>query len=180
MAEQQIVVNEASVNLLTREFEDQQHRFEAGTVPRFNVLRAEVAAANARPPLIRARNDFRIAKNNLVNLLGYNLPREISEDVPLQLADTLEAEPYVIDLPAAIAQALEKRTELAALRKAEELQQVEKQGLAELENARAISFQPALHENWRVTPLDDEFMLISRIYFSAASLNVPSCWLRYR
>lgn len=123
VAAQQIVVREASVSLLAKELDDQQRRHDAGTVPRFNVLRAEVATANARPPLIRARNAYRIGKNNLVNLLGYNLPREIWEDVPLELSDRLEAEPYQIDLPAAIAQALEKRTELASLRKAEELQQ---------------------------------------------------------
>ena len=56
LAAQQIVVREASVNLLQRELDDQQRRFDAGTVPRFNVLRAEVAVANARPQLIRARN----------------------------------------------------------------------------------------------------------------------------
>jgi outer membrane protein TolC len=75
VAEQQITVNEASVNLLQKELEDQQRRYDAGTVPRFNVLRAEVSVANARPPLINARNQYRIAKNNLCNLLGYNLPR---------------------------------------------------------------------------------------------------------
>lgn len=122
VAEQQIVVNEASVNLLTRELEDQQRRYDAGTVPRFNVLRAEVAVANARPNLIRARNAYRIAKNNLSNLLGYNLPREIWEDIPLQLTDKLAAEPYQIALPAAIEQALQKRTELGVLRKTEALQ----------------------------------------------------------
>jgi outer membrane protein len=122
VATQQIVVREASLSLLAKELDDQQRRHDAGTVPRFNVLRAEVATANAHPPLIRARNAYRIGKNNLVNLLGYNLPREIWEDVPLELSDRLEAEPYDIDLPAAIAQALEKRTELATLRKAEELQ----------------------------------------------------------
>jgi outer membrane protein TolC len=122
VAYQQIIVNEASVSLLTRELEDQQHRFEAGTVPRFNVLRAEVAVANARPGVIRARNDYRISKNLLSNLLGYNLPRDIWEDIPLQLTDKLEAEPYSIDLPAAIMQALEKRPELGALRKTEALQ----------------------------------------------------------
>jgi outer membrane protein TolC len=122
LAEQQITVNEASVNLLSRELEDQQRRYEAGTVPRFNVLRAEVAVANQKPNLIRARNAYRIAKNNLVNLLGYNLPREIWEDVPLQLTDKLEAQPYQIALPDAIQQALEKRTELGALRKTEQLQ----------------------------------------------------------
>lgn len=122
-AAQQIVVNEASVNLLSKELEDQQHRNEAGTVPRFNVLRAEVAVANARPPLIRARNDYRIAKNNLSNLLGYNLPRDVWEDIPLRLTDALEASPYQVELPSAIAQALERRTELGALRKQEQLQQ---------------------------------------------------------
>jgi len=47
-------------------------------------------------------------------------------------------------------------------RKVDELEQVQRQGLAELDSIRASSFQPAAHENWRVTPLDDEFMLISR------------------
>jgi len=119
LAAQQIVVREASVKLLIRELEDTRRRFEAGTVPRFNVLRAEVELANAQPKLIRAKNDHRIAKNNLANLLGYNLPRNVWEDIPLQLSGRLEAEPYEIQLPAAIARALDKRPELGALRKAE-------------------------------------------------------------
>ena len=122
VAEQQILVNEASVNLLNRELEDQQRRYDAGTVPRFNVLQAEVAVANARPPLIRARNAYRVAKNNLSNLLGYNLPKDVWEDIPLNLTDKLEANAYNIELPAAIAQALQRRTELAALQKTEGLQ----------------------------------------------------------
>jgi outer membrane protein len=122
VAEQQIIVNEASVNLLGKELDDQQHRFDAGTVPKFNVLRAEVAVANARPPLINARNAFRIAKNNLSNLLGYNLPRNVWEDIPLQLTDRLDATPYSVELPTAIAQALQRRTELAALQRTEGLQ----------------------------------------------------------
>ncbi len=119
LAAQQIDVREASVKLLTRELEDTQRRFEAGTVPRFNVLRAEVELANAQPKLIRAKNEHRIAKNNLANLLGFNLPRNLWEDIPLQISGRLEAEPYEIQLPAAIARALEKRPELGALRKAQ-------------------------------------------------------------
>jgi outer membrane protein TolC len=122
LAAQQIVVHEASVELLSKELEDQQSRYNAGTVPHFNVLRAEVAVANERPVLIQARNNYRIAKNNLANLLGYNLPRDIWEDIPLNLSGKLEAEPYQIDLPQAIEQALANRTELAALRKTEALQ----------------------------------------------------------
>ena len=124
LAAQQITVNEASVNLLQKELEDQQRRYDAGTVPHFNVLRAEVAVANARPALIQARNNYRIAKNNLSNLLGYNLPRDIWEDIPLNLTDTLDAAPYQVDLPAAIQQALARRPELVAVRKTAELQRL--------------------------------------------------------
>ena len=124
LAAQQITVHEASVNLLQKELEDQQHRLDAGTVPKFNVLRAEVAVANERPNLIRAKNQYRIAKNNLANLLGYNVPREIWENIPLNLTDTLEAVPYDVNLPDAIQQALARRTELTALRKQVELQQL--------------------------------------------------------
>jgi outer membrane protein TolC len=124
LAAQQITVHEASVVLLQKELEDQQHRLDAGTVPKFNVLRAEVAVANERPNLIRAKNDYRIAKNNLANLLGYNLPREVWENIPLNLTDALEAAPYAVNLPDAIQQALTRRTELVALRKQVELNQL--------------------------------------------------------
>ncbi len=124
LAAQQITVHEASVKLLQNELQDQQRRYDAGTVPHFNALRAEVAVANENPLLIQARNNYRIAKNNLSNLLGFNLPRSIWEDVPLQLTDTLDAVPYQVNLPDAIQQALASRTELIALRKAEQLQQL--------------------------------------------------------
>jgi outer membrane protein TolC len=120
-AQQQIAVNEASVNLLTRELDDVKRRFQAGTVPQFDVLRAHVELANESPRLIQARNSYRIGKNNLLNLLGCNLPNTIWEDVPLQLSDTLQAKPLDMDLPAMLALALEKRPELGALRKAQAL-----------------------------------------------------------
>lgn len=121
VAAQQIAVNEASVELLTHELDDVKRRFDAGSVPQFNVLRARVALANERPQLIQARNAYRIGKNNLLNLLGVNLPNTIWEDIPLELSDSLEAGPSDIDLPNALDRALEKRPELAALRKAEAL-----------------------------------------------------------
>ncbi len=121
LAVQQIIVQEASIELLKKELQDNQRRFDAGTVPRFNVLRAEVELANARPKLIRARNALRIAKNNLANLLGFDVPRTVVEDIPLQLSGKLEVDQTDIELPVALGKALEQRTELAALRKAERL-----------------------------------------------------------
>src|SRR5580698_3588388 len=94
LAEEQITVHEASVNLLQNEVDDQQRRFKAGTVPHFNVLRADVQLANEKPLLIEARNNYRIAKNNLSNLLGYNLPDDIWENIPLDLTDDFDANPY--------------------------------------------------------------------------------------
>jgi outer membrane protein TolC len=121
LAAQQITVQEASLELLARELTDATNRFEAGTVPRFNVLRAEVQLANARPKLIRARNSFRIAKDNLATLLGFNIPKDVADDIPLTLSGKLEAEPYELSLPQAIKLALERRTELESLLKTQSL-----------------------------------------------------------
>jgi outer membrane protein TolC len=118
---QQVDVEEASVELLTRELSDTQKRYNAGTLPSFNVLRAEVELANEKPRLVRARSSERIAKNNLANLLGFDIPGGSPDDIPLNLSGRLEAEPYQIDLSQAISTALQKRTELASLRRAEEL-----------------------------------------------------------
>jgi outer membrane protein len=134
---QQITVQEASVELLTRELADTTRRYDAGTVPRFNVLRAEVELANARPKLIRARNSYRINKNNLINKLGFNVPKEALEDIPLALSGKLVAEPYKIELPQAIALALERRTELGALRKTQALRK------EDIVNAKA-PYKPSL------------------------------------
>jgi len=121
LATNEIIVREASVALLTKQLDDTRRRFEAGVVPQFNVLRAEVELANARPPLIRSRNLYRIAKQRLVNEMGINLPKSVMEDVPLQLSGKLEKEPYPVELSNALAQALGERTELGSLRKAEAL-----------------------------------------------------------
>ncbi|HEY0551592.1 MAG TPA: TolC family protein, partial [Verrucomicrobiae bacterium] len=120
LAQQQIAVQEASVKLLQQELEETNKRYVAGTVPRFNVLRAEVEVANARPKLIRVRNAFRIAKDRLANLLGEKIPSG-TDELPLELTDKLEAAPWNIRLSESILLALKQRTELEALRKAEAL-----------------------------------------------------------
>jgi outer membrane protein TolC len=165
LAAQQITVHEASVNLLQNELEDQQRRYNAGTVPHFNVLRAEVAVANERPNLIQARNNYRIAKNNLSNLLGYNLPREIWEDIPLNLTDALDASPYQVDLPEAIQQALSRRTELIALRKTAELQRLN------VVNARA-GYKPTVQAFAGYTWNNSQFMDPNDIGYTLYGWNV--------
>jgi outer membrane protein TolC len=123
LAEQQIIVQERSIELLESEMADATRRYEAGTVPRFNVLRAEVEMANQKPELSRARNAFRISKNNLANLLGFTIPKGAIEDIPLNLSDKLAAEPLDINLGKAIERGLSNRTELESLRKVKALRQ---------------------------------------------------------
>jgi outer membrane protein TolC len=121
LAREQIGVQEASVELLERELLDNERRFQAGTVPRFNVLRAEVELANARPRLSRARNAWRIAKTELARLLGFQVANDVVENIPLELAGRLEPDDHEVRLEDALNRALEHRSELAALRKAEQL-----------------------------------------------------------
>ena len=121
LAAEQIRVQEASVELLTSELNDTKRRYEAGTVPRFNVLRAEVELANARPRLIAAQHGLRISKNALANLLGFNIPRDAVEDIPLTLSSRLDSDPYDLQLQRGLALALERRPELKTLYKARSL-----------------------------------------------------------
>ena len=65
-----IRVSEETVKLQGDQLRDQKNRFEAGTVPRFNVLRAEVELANVQPNLIRARNNTLLAEIALAKTLG--------------------------------------------------------------------------------------------------------------
>lgn len=116
LAEQQILVQDASVKLLELELSNTTKRKEAGAVPQFNVLRAEVKVANALPKLIRAKNRHRIAKNNLATVLGYNIPTNVWDDIPLVLTSKLDPEPYDIQLPGALGLAREHRPELGVLR----------------------------------------------------------------
>jgi len=70
-----VEVQQESVGLLESQLKDQKSRYEAGTVPQFNVLQAEVALSNQIPVLIRARNTYQIAQLNIAKTLGvpYNI-----------------------------------------------------------------------------------------------------------
>jgi DNA-binding transcriptional MerR regulator len=52
--------------------------------------------------------------------------------------------------------------ELLFGRTLDELRQIEVQGLDEVRAAPAVTFRPLLSEAWAMTPLDDEFLLVSR------------------
>ncbi|MEP7016127.1 MAG: TolC family protein [Verrucomicrobiota bacterium] len=97
-----IGVQEESVRLLESQLKDQQNRFEAGTVPRFNVLQAQVQLSNQIPNLIAARNAYRISILQLAKTLGidYNPLRGVAS--PLRVIGELAYVPRKISLIEAV------------------------------------------------------------------------------
>src|SRR5213080_3968840 len=97
-----IVVQEQSVGLLESQLKDQQNRFEAGTVPRFNVLQAQVQLYNQIPQLIAARNAYRISVLQLAKTLGLDFNPARGNSAPLRVRGELAYIPRKVDLLAAI------------------------------------------------------------------------------
>ena len=102
-------VNEENVRLLEAQLKDQQNRFEAGTVPRFNVLQADVQLHNQLPNLITARNNLRISKLQLAKTLGLYFQRRRGEDPPLEVVGEMPYIPRTIALAEAIELGKERR-----------------------------------------------------------------------
>lgn len=111
-----IGVQEESIHLLQSQLKDQQNRFEAGTVPRFNVLQAEVALANQIPLLIKAKNAWFISKLTIAKTLGveYDIWHPGKTDV--NAVGDLVVHERVIDQARAIELAKERRPSLKVQR----------------------------------------------------------------
>ncbi len=116
LARAQIAVEDKNLVVLQRQLRDVNVRFEVGSVSNFERLRAEVAVANARAPLIKARNDYRLAIEELRQAIGDADARPaVSSDRSLEVVGELPAEALEIDLPSALARARTQRPELQRL-----------------------------------------------------------------
>ena len=132
-----IRVREESVAVLQTQLQDQVSRFEAGTVPRFNVLQAEVALANAIPPVIQARNQLRISQFALVKQLGLDYPSDPSM-TPIDVIGQLDYSPIEIDLKESVFAAMTRNPSL----------KIQRQNIlieAERLKAAMSGFQPTLN-----------------------------------
>lgn len=117
LAREQIQVQEQNVKLLEEQLTNARNRFEAGSVSNFEVLRAEVELANAKPQLIRARNSLRTSIDQLRQSLGYlnTTPGNVRR-IP-EFVGTLEFTPASYDLQASLDAARLHRPELLRLAK---------------------------------------------------------------
>src|SRR4029079_16845973 len=111
-----VSVNEENVRLLEAQLKDQQNRFEAGTVPRFNVLQADVQLHNQIPQLIAAQNNLRISKLQLAKTLGLDFQRRRGDSPPLEVIGEMPYIPRPIELADAIEMGKERRAFLKQAR----------------------------------------------------------------
>jgi outer membrane protein TolC len=135
-----VQVQEESVNLLQSQLEDQKSRYEAGTVPQFNVLQAEGTLENQIPQLIAARNNYRISALTLARTLGIPADRQYATDNPLPVEGELTFSPIKYDLSSALIVARANRPFLKAQRSAI---------LASVENitVQAAGYKPTISAN---------------------------------
>jgi len=165
-----IVVQEQSVNLLDSQLKDQQNRFEAGTVPRFNVLQAQVQLYNQIPQLIAARNNYRISVLQLAKTLGldFNPTRGIA--APLLVTGDLTYIPRKIDLLAAIEEGKRNRPFLKQQR-ANVLNQIEQVHVA------IGSWLPNVNANgggeWLSNDLNSSFGDVSKGWLTTVTGSWP-------
>src|SRR5438477_10379332 len=104
-----IGVQKESVRLLQSQLQDQQNRFDAGTVPRFNVLQAQVALSNQIPLLITAQNNYQISQLQLAKTLGLDFNPKRGDQAPLEAVGELLYIPREMAITQAIELAKENR-----------------------------------------------------------------------
>jgi outer membrane protein len=135
-----VQVQEESVNLLQSQLEDQKSRYEAGTVPQFNVLQAEGQLQNQIPQLIAARNNYLIAQQTLARTLAIPAGPQYTSNQPLPVEGELGFNPIQYDLGSALIAARANRPFLKAQQSAI---------LANVENitVQAAGFKPKITAN---------------------------------
>jgi outer membrane protein TolC len=135
-----VQVQEESVNLLQSQLEDQKSRYEAGTVPQFNVLQAEGQLQNQIPQLIAARNNYLIAQQTLARTLAIPAGPQYTSNQPLPVEGELGFNPIQFDLGTALIAARANRPFLKAQQSAI---------LANVENitVQAAGFKPKITAN---------------------------------
>ncbi len=135
-----IDIQNENLRLLQSQLTDQQNRFAAGTVPRFDVLQASVAVSNQRPQVITANNTFSLAYIGLARTLGIEYGPQQERTSPLKLVGDLNYHPQNFSADAGVAagkanRALLKQQRLTILSQIEQIR------------ISAAGYQPTLTAN---------------------------------
>ena len=147
-----IGVREEELRVLEKEAVDARTRRDVGSGSDFDVLRAEVAVANAKPALIRTRNAYRTSQDSLRQALG--APADASAETSMAVEGILDSQGEAPDLAVALRAAHEARPEILRLKQVAE---AAKQGI---KVARA-GYQPTVAAyaayDWVNSPYSDRW-----------------------
>src|SRR4029078_5449668 len=165
-----VKVNEENVRLLEAQLKDQQNRFEAGTVPRFNVLQADVQLHNQIPQLIAPQNNLRISKLQLAKTLGLDFQRRRGDSPPLEVIGEMPYIPRPIELADAIEMGKERRAFL---------KQARANVLNQLQQVRAAAgqyiptFSTTAGGEWVSSPINSSWHDISKGWTALVQGSMP-------
>jgi hydrophobe/amphiphile efflux-1 (HAE1) family protein len=163
----QIDVQEQNVKLLEEELASEQNKLSAGVVSPFNVLRAEVTLANGQTPLIRARNAYQIALEELSRVLGQSAG---AEDVPtIRVVGELAYQDARPDLAQSLETARRLRPELRRFDRTIEAAQ------QRLREARS-GYMPAVSAFGGYTWENDKMSLDTADYVDGWTAGVRASW----
>ena len=114
LAREQIEVEQQNVQYLEEQLKTAQDRYAAKTVSKFDVLRAEVELANAQPALITAKNNYRIAVDELYSAIGHQNTEPLAYDGS-EIEGELKFDAFAYDLEQAMTEAVQYRPEMLQL-----------------------------------------------------------------
>jgi outer membrane protein TolC len=114
LAQENVEVTEKALDQAKRHLAVVEDFFKVGVVSKFDLLRTRVEVANLKPDLVQVRNNLRLSRESLANLLSF-------PSASLQLEGELSFEPLKISLEEAIDKALKERRDLKSFKLQKEM-----------------------------------------------------------
>jgi len=181
LAEQLIKVRDESIDRIEDHLSTVQERYDKGYASEFDVLRVKVQLANAKPPLVQAKNLYQLTLDNLKNLLGISLQDSVN------LEGSLEFKPVDVNQSQAEELAFKNRSELKSIfhqgRIAQEALNIAKAtnkpnllGTANYEYKRPFYSTDEWETDWNLTflvniPIFDGFLTRSKVRQARSDLK---------
>lgn len=181
LAEELIKVREESIDRIEDHLSTVQERYDKGYASQFDVLRVKVQLANAKPPLVQAKNLYQLTLDNLKNLLGISLQDSVN------LEGSLEFQPIEVNQSQAEELAFKNRSELKSVfhqgRIAQEALNIAKAtnkpnllGTANYEYKRPFYSTDEWETDWNFTflvniPIFDGFLTRSKVHQARSDLK---------
>jgi outer membrane protein TolC len=159
LARKFVGVSEEAVALAEKHLKNVQSMFDVGMASKFDLLRAEVQAANLKPQLIRSRNGLSTAELGLKNLLGIDLKR------PVEIQGELSFRESAADADAATAEALVNRPELGQLK-------FQRMIADEMLKSAKAAYLPSLGVGGQMTYWSNKFSFASGNWENYYSINL--------